>query len=293
MDDVTVESGQGQVVEQTVTQDDGNVSIKVEGSEETATKSWFESLNKDLREHTGLGKYKDVDLDKFVESHLNLQSKIGAKGILLPDPKNPEDVERFHKDIADLAKDGYDFSGIENEVLTDEMKVVMEDIAKTAGLTPHQAKKVLERYGDLAKSGVAEQEAKKIEAENQLRKEWGADFEKNLDRAKKIYGSLAEGDEGIQKFFEEHGNNAAVIKAFANVAANVSDAVIERGSSQAGVSPKEAEFKIKQMLADKAHPLNDKTHPLHREAVEEQQRLAGIAWAEDNRSLSDLLRPQL
>lgn len=161
-----------------------------------AADDWRADLPDDLKEHASRFTTKaDV-----VKGHLALRQQL-SKAIIPPgkDAK-PEDVATYRKALGvPDTPDGYKFPTAEGEVITDDIKAVRAEWAKefhAANLSQAQVDQVLTKYAARAEAErTAIVEADKRHATSQddaLKKEWGADYDRNKTFANRAFKDLAE-----------------------------------------------------------------------------------------------------
>lgn len=234
---------------------------------------------------TPVGKYKTVG--EVIKGYGEAQKLIGAKGVILPGEKaTPEEIDKFYNTIGRPEKpDGYKLSPLEN--LHPEIKLSPEDemgfkaLMHKHGLTARQADGLYKEYfgmisGSLTKRDEGMQ-ASKHEAEKALRTDWGADYDKNLNSAKRLIEKF--GGANAREAFGDLGNNPQVLKTIANIAKKFSEDGFIKGAEVQNGEVKEAQQRITDIMLNKAHPYWV-AGPGHAEAVAEMKRLQSIVHPE-------------
>jgi hypothetical protein len=138
-----------------------------------------------------------------------------------------EDRAKFHKAIGvPDAPDGYKFE-LGREA-TEQDKAVHGEVAKAfhkAGVPAAAASEAVKAVVAMAEAQMAEAnrvaEAKRAEAETSLRKEWGGDFDRNLQVAMRAVETF--GDPALKSVLDtvvngaKLGDHPALVKAFASI----------------------------------------------------------------------------
>lgn len=178
--------------------------------EPAVTTDWREGLPDDLRASKGLEKFKDKAA--LATSYLELERKIGAKGLIIPKPDAPqEEVDAFFRalgrpDTPDEYK--VEFPSDYPEVLKNDERVSeFRGVAYKLGLSAEQVKGVLDFYvkGNMADHGnyVGQMEVAKESVETALRTEWGDKFEPNCQVVLDAYNQFA--DSEFVEYLESSG----------------------------------------------------------------------------------------
>ena len=229
---------------------------------DTSTQSWLGSLPEEVRasipeefsKDPNVVKYKDVG--EFVKGHVNLSKKIGEKGVLLPKPgAAPEELNSFYNQLGrPETPDKYQFKnpdGMHKAVQsTPEFQKGFASFVHKHGLTQSQADGVYQEYLKMWSDGATKQEQSSIEntkkAETELRNRWGADYDKNVQIAKKIAGK----NDKLTK--KEWVNDPDFIEFVGDLGKNFSeDSISNVGKGTSELSPDEAMKQIRAMNEDK------------------------------------------
>ena len=134
-------------------------------------------------------------------------------------------------------------------------------------LVSWQAERLSKAYE--AQSQMADQA--KTQAVDSLKKEWGGDFDKNVDLAKKAAQTFG-GDELLS---HPLSNDPAFIKAMARAGAAISEDKLAggRGSGPAASDPSSVREEIGQIMSDRSNPYWLPKHPNHAASVSQVKRL--------------------
>lgn len=269
--------------------------------ESTAAGTWRDSLPEDLRE---VGSLKDIpDIATLAKAYNDAQSFIG-RSVRIPGEDAGDDVwSDFRGKLTQVpgiaqvpteaspeeewtafynsmgrpeAPDGYKI-GESTDPDTDA--AILEQFHKV-GLSNGQATAMMEwmRSGN---DQVDEQYTQiREEAVGELRKEWGNAYDDKIADARNALRTYG-GDALIQELDESGmGNSPALIKAFAGVGANLTEAgpMGEGGQRSFTMTPTEALEKISEVLGNASHPYNDNMHPSHDQEVKRMSTLYQAAY---------------
>ena len=130
------------------------------------------------------------NMDDFVKSYLHSQKLVGADKIAVPNKyATDEDWKEVYKklgtpDNAESYK--YDLPK-ESTIDQDALNNFSQEAVKL-GLLPHQAQGIMKYYSDVINKGNDDQQAQmkvaQEESEKELRKEYGATFDRQIQSAK-------------------------------------------------------------------------------------------------------------
>ena len=151
--------------------------------------------------------------------------------------------------------------------------------AHKLGLLPKQAESLIKYYKDMNEGSAIQAEEKatvaRINTENELKKEFGPQYTKRLDQAKRLASSTL-GSEFLNNTFLQDGSrlgdNIAVVKAFSNLAEKLSEDEVIKGDGSSYMTANEIEKEITS-LTEEGSPYWTKTHPNHQKAVQEVFKL--------------------
>lgn len=266
--------------------------------------SWRDALPDDLREHAALAAHGDIA--SLAKEHVNLQSLIGRKGVLPPDPKGGEaELTRFRADLAKVAPDlappesadKYDlgdFKPPEGSAWSeDAQKMVLGDLHKL-GLTSAQARGVMDSYVEKV-VGPAMQAAQEglEQAQAALKSDWGGQFDSKINGANMALA--AAGGEQLQDLQQLRladgsflGDNPAMVRLFARlheefgVGAEDNGGLPGRQRGDPMSTPEAAKAEISRIRSEAAenkdHPYSNSRHPEHKAMLDRVARLYSVAY---------------
>ena len=237
---------------------------------------WKTFLPEDLKSDPSLGPIKSVD--NLAKSYVHSQRMLGADKVTIPGKHATEDEWRqFHTKIGVPEEvDKYQVNG--SDSLDKEFFDDFRKTAHSAGILPDQAQKVFDWYVRSAEEAGKRDEEKFTNSQNdgvrELQKEWGSAYDDKVKRAQAAVGHY--GDDNLINFLDETGlgNNPNLIKAFSKIGDTLSEDQFKGTvKGELGFTPDEAQRKLNDIFANKDHPYFDKTHPNHKNAMEEVQTL--------------------
>jgi hypothetical protein len=254
--------------------------------EGTETGSEFEGLAiPDTYADSPIGKYKTVG--ELAKGYSEAQKLIGAKGVIIPGEKaTPEEWNKYYTALGRPEKpEGYKFSPIENlhpEVKsTPETEAGFKSLMHKHGIPAKQADGLYKDYMGLVSGALTKRDEKmgvdKHEAEKALRNDWGADYDDNVNKVRRLIDKF--GGEGGREAFGDLGNNPKVLKTIANIAKKFSEDGFVKGAATQNSETKEANQRITDIMLNREHPFWV-AGPGHAEAVAEMQRLQKVVHPE-------------
>ena len=247
-----------------------------------ATASTNQEVNfKDLipqsyREEKSLENFNNME--DLLKSYLHAQKLVGADKIPVPNKHATDDdwKEVFKRLGAPEKPEDYKY----NIDQLDQTQVA--EFNKTAhqlGLLPKQAEGLIKFYNELSNNQASslEQRAEdaQLKTETDLKKEFGPQYSKRLDQAKRLaVGTLGEEflENTILQDGSRLGDNVNIIKAFSNLADKLSEDEIIKGDTSGYMTAKEIEKEINE-LTQEGSAYWSKTHPNHAKAVQEVLKL--------------------
>ena len=273
-----------QTIEQATVQPDETTTASVLSSDQPkeaeVPKVDFQSLIPEAyKDEKALQNFQDMD--GFVKSYLHSQKLVGSDKIPIPNKyATDEDWNAVYEKLGKpKSPDGYEYNLPKEAKLDDNSLKAFSTEAHKLGLLPKQAQGIINYYNDLANTSEQEAnikaEAGREEAEKNLRKEFGSTYNNRINAAKKLATSTL-GNEFLNNTLLQDGSklgdNPAVVKAFADLAAQMSEDNLVKGDAPAYMSNKEITRQI-AVLQQPGSAYWDKNHPSHPDAVAEVQSL--------------------
>ena len=220
------------------------------------------------------------NMEDFVKSYLHAQKLVGADKIPVPNKHaTDEDWNEVFKRLgAPDTPEDYKYNLKDVEMDQNQVKE-FNKAAHQLGLLPKQAEGLIKFYNEMNGNNAASQEEAAAEAqlqtETELKAEFGPQFNKRLDQAKKLaVNSL--GSEFLENTYLKDGSrlgdNIKVIKAFSELADKLSEDEIIKGDGSEYMTAKDIEKEINE-LTQEGSAYWSKTHPNHNKAVQEVLKL--------------------
>ena len=240
----------------------------------------FQSLiPEDYKEEKSLQNFSNMD--DFVKSYLHSQKLVGADKIPVPNKMATDDDWKAVYDRLGRPEtpEGYKYNLPKETKLEESTLKAFSEEAHKLGLLPKQAEGIINYYNSIAEqteqAATVNEEAARAEAEVELRKEYGPAYDLKIAQAR----NLATNTFG-QDFLRDTkladgsvlGNHPQVVRAFANLASQMSEDGIVQGEATSAMTVKEIDGEI-ESLTQPGSAYWDKTHINHRKAVGEVQRL--------------------
>ena len=235
-------------------------------------------IPENFREEKSLENFNNME--DFVKSYLHAQKLVGADKIPVPNKHATEEDwnEVFKRLGAPSDPNDYKYDLKDQEM--DQGQV--QEFNKTAhrlGLLPKQAEGLIKFYNEMNVNNAASQEEAAAQAqmnvEAELKKEFGPQFNKRLDQAKRLaVNSLGQDflENTYLKDGSRLGDNLNVIKAFSDLADKLSEDPIIQGDGTSYMTAKDIEKEITE-LTQEGSAYWDKNHINHQKAVDEVLKL--------------------
>ena len=221
------------------------------------------------------------NMDDFVKSYLHSQKLVGADKIAIPNKyATDEDWKEVYKKLGTPETgEGYKYKLPEDHKIEDDTLKSFSDEAAKLGLLPNQANGVMNYYNEIIKQGLSDQAAQQKTAQDEavveLRKEFGASYQKEIQSAKNlVHATLGKEfiDNSLLQDGTRLGDNPTVIKAFAKLANKLSEDDIVKGDVPSYLTTSDINKQI-AALQQPGSAYWDKRHLSHNDAVAEVQAL--------------------
>ena len=235
-------------------------------------------IPEEFKEDKSLSNFNNME--DLLKSYKHAQSLVGADKIPVPNKHATEEDwnEVFKRLGAPDKPEDYKYNIKDQEI--DQTQVQeFNKAAHQLGLLPKQAEGLIKFYNEMNGNMAATEEDAAAQAqlvtETELKKEFGPQFSKRLDQAKKLaVNSL--GSEFLENTYLKDGSrlgdNIKVIKAFSELADKLSEDEIIKGDGTEYMTAKDIEKEINE-LTQEGSAYWSKTHPNHNKAVQEVLKL--------------------
>ena len=259
---------------------------QAESGETSALAFNASSMPEGLRDEPSLQTFDSVD--KLAKSYVNAVKKIGGNpDNMINIPQEGESWDHVYNQLGRPDRsDGYDL-GEDDEGVLDDFKQFSHDI----GLTQHQAENILGAYNDIQEQEAEnfQQSIKDLEVHStiELQKEWGKNFEGNMDYAKRAYSQFA--TPGLSEVLDETGlgNHPEMIRAFSKIGQLLGEEslAVGTGLGQSQMSPQAAQEEIQALYSDQdfSKAYRDNRDPGHQTAMRKMDRLYKQAYPTQRR----------
>jgi hypothetical protein len=230
------------------------------------------------------------NMDDFVKSYLHSQKLVGADKIAVPNKyATDEDWKQVYKKLGTPEKaEDYKYNLPEDHRIEEDVLKNFNNEAVKLGLLPHQAQGIMKYYNDVINKGMDNQTAQmklaQEESEKELRKEYGATFDRQIQSAKNLaHATLGKEfiNDTILQDGSRLGDNPQVIKAFVSLANKLSEDTMVKGDQVPYLTVPEINKQIASLQQEGSAYWN-KNHPGHAEAVEEVAALIRKKNNEEN-----------
>ena len=242
----------------------------------TTTSSWKDSISEAYRNDPNIEKFTEIDA--LAKSYINATKMIGQDKVVIPTNNSTE--EHWDEVYAKLGRpesaDKYTLDAKSEVVNFDETAIKsFAEQSHKLGLNNKQAQGILEFYKNnmegTAQQSKIDTETAQAQAEQQLRQEWGRDFEGKVKQA----GALAKANinpEVLDMTLQNGtrlGDHPEIIKGFAKIAGMMQEDKIVATESENAQSVSNIEEEISSIINDRQGPYWNKGHPDHDKIVQQ------------------------
>ena len=242
----------------------------------TTTSSWKDSISEQYRKDPNIEKFTEIDA--LAKSYINATKMIGQDKVVIPTNNSTE--EHWDEVYAKLGRpesaDKYTLDAKSEVVNFDDTAIKsFAEQSHKLGLNNKQAQGILEFYKNnmegTAQQSKIDTETAQAQAEQQLRQEWGRDFEGKVKQA----GALAKANinpEVLDMTLSNGtrlGDHPEIIKGFAKIANMMSEDKILGTESENVNTTKDIESEIAALSNDKNGPYWNRMHPDHDKVVQQ------------------------
>ena len=238
--------------------------------------TWKDSISEVYRNDPNIEKFTEADA--LAKSYINAVKMIGQDKIAIPTNNSTEEAweEAYTKLGRPESADKYNFDVKSDVVNMDEnaIKSFAEQSHKL-GLNNKQAEGILNFYKNnmegSAQQAKIDTETAQSQAEQELRQEWGRDFEGKVKQA----GALAKANinpEVLDMTLSNGtriGDHPEIIKGFAKIANMMSEDKIISTESENVNTVADIESEISAITNDTSGPYWNKQHPDHDKMVQQ------------------------
>ena len=242
----------------------------------TTTSSWKDSISEAYRNDPNIEKFTEIDA--LAKSYINATKMIGQDKVVIPTNNSTEEHwdEVYTKLGRPESADKYSLDAKSEVVNLDETAIKsFAEQSHKLGLNNKQAQGILEFYKNnmegTAQQSKIDTETAQAQAEQQLRQEWGRDFEGKVKQA----GALAKANINVEVLDmtlsngTRLGDHPEIIKGFAKIAGMMQEDKIVATESENAQSVNNIEDEISSIVNDKNSAYWNKGHPDHDKMVQQ------------------------
>jgi len=240
------------------------------------TSSWKDSISEEYRADPSIEKFTEIDA--LAKSYINATKMIGQDKIVIPTKNSSQEAwdEAYAKLGRPESADKYALDAKSDVVPFDETAIKsFAEQSHKLGLNNKQAQGILEFYKNnmegSAQQAKIDTETAQSQAEQQLRQEWGRDFDGKVKQA----GALAKANinpEVLDMTLSNGtrlGDHPEIIKGFAKIAGMMSEDKIVSTESENVNTVADIETEISAITNDTDGPYWNKQHPDHDKVVQQ------------------------
>ena len=245
---------------------------------EQPTVNFKDSIPEEYKEEKSLENINSME--DLLKGYVHAQKLVGTNKIPVPNKHSTDEDwnEVFKRLGAPNSPEDYKYNLKDVEMDQNQVSE-FNKAAHQLGLLPKQAEGLIKFYNEMNGNIAATQEEQAAQAqlntETELKKEYGPQFAKRLDQAKKLAVSTL-GQEFLENTYLKDGSrlgdNLSVIKAFSSLADKLSEDEIIKGDGTGYMTAKEIEKEIDD-LTQEGSPYWNKTHPNHQKNIQEVLKL--------------------
>jgi len=243
--------------------------------------NWKDSLPDDLKAEKALESIQDIP--GLAKSYIHAQKLVGADKIPVPNKfATDEDWQAVYSKLGRPENpDAYEFNLKENSNIDENALKGFKETAHKNGLLPKQAEAIMNFYNDMTQNYIEDLNSKseqgRINAEQTLKKEWGAAFDNKVQQASTIANKYINDDFAHLTLSDgtKIGDHPDFIKAFANIANDLGEDKLVAAQGPQYMTPAEIDKQIASLQQEGSAYWN-KNHPGHALAVQEVQDLLAL-----------------
>ena len=242
----------------------------------TTTSSWKDSISEAYRKDPNIEKFTEIDA--LAKSYINATKMIGQDKVVIPTNNSTEEHwdEVYDKLGRPESAEKYSLDAKSEVVNLDEAAIKsFAEQSHKLGLNNKQAQGILEFYKNnmegTAQQAKIDTETAQAQAEQELRQEWGRDFEAKVKQA----GALAKANMDAKVLDmplqdgRRLGDHPEVIRGFAKIANMMQEDKIVATESENAQSVNNIEDEISSIVNDKNSAYWNKGHPDHDKMVQQ------------------------
>lgn len=239
---------------------------------------WLKGVDPEIAKDPSLKVFTNPQ--DLIKSYVHAQKMMGREKVILP-TKNSTDTEWkqfYHKMGLPAELDAYQLNKGEKYVVNDDVLSEFKKLAHESNLLPAQAQKVMDWFNEKAYSnmeaGNTQKEQQITQGWEELGKEWGQGFDKNMSAAKAVIQEFA--DQSFIDYLNQTGlgDDPKLARFLANIGSNLREDSFQEGTAaHLGMTPAEAKSEYARIIADPNSAYRNEMHPDHKAEVERVNKL--------------------
>lgn len=243
--------------------------------------NWKDSLPDDLKAEKALESIQDIP--GLAKSYIHAQKMIGSDKIPVPNKyATDEDWQAVYNKLGrPESPDAYEFKFDDNSSIDENALKGFKEAAHKHGLLPKQAEGIMNFYNEMTQNYIQDLNSKseqgRMNAEQYLKKEWGAAYDNKLQQAGAVANKYLDNEFTNLTLSDgtKLGDHPEFIKAFANIANELGEDNLVQANGPQYMTPQELDKQIRELQQPGSAYWN-KNHPGHAAAVQEVQDLLAL-----------------
>ena len=219
-------------------------------------------------------------VDKLAKSYVHAVKKMGVPPEQMV--RIPQEGDSWDDVYSALGRPespmGYAFEGLEDSEQLNDFRQFAHELGLNQTQAEHLIHKVAENAGTQQTMQNEALEKAEMEGFKALQKDWGGDFDKSMDYARRAFNRYAS-PEALELMENTGlGNHPEILKLFSQIGEQLSEEQLLPGNASGfGQSPGDAQATMRERMNDPEfrNALINAHHPNHKEAVAEKSRLYG------------------
>tara|TARA_R110002020_G_scaffold35297_4_gene106668 strand:+ start:4452 stop:5288 length:837 start_codon:yes stop_codon:yes gene_type:complete len=251
--------------------------------------NFLDGIESEYREDPSISKFDN--LNDLAKEHVNLQSLLGRKGVIVPNENDSDDVwNKYRSEIG--VPSSYEKYSIPDGAEEDSIHSRIAKKAHELNVSSDQYSEIMSQYdnwyNEIIESGEKEAESKTQENIDILKKDWGRAYDAKANLGATALNTITNGQpESVASIQLADGtllgNNPDFIKAMASIGENMTEKGMLDGKSvnNSAISPEEAHSRLNEMMQDPEKfkiLFSGDFHPSKEELVKQRQRLLSFAY---------------
>lgn len=227
--------------------------------------------------------FKSVkSLDDVVKGYYHAQKLVGADKVVVPNKSSSPDEWRNYYVKAGLPESVDKYAAKLPESFNDDQKKQITELAYNQNIRPDQLEAVINHMDAQNKTHIDAQTQGEVTRIEQLtaslQKEWGNDYQPNLQRAQTVIKTFG-GPEMLEQVLNSPlANDERFLKLMVSVGKKLTseDTFKQEVVQQFGMSKEDAQAKINAIYANPAHAYFDDAAYGHKQSIQDMLKLQEI-----------------